>query len=115
MSRWYGNVGYVVTKESETRPGVYVPIPVERPYSGDLNKNISKWVTSGNVNDDVSLSNQISIVADPFAYENFSSIKYVEFMNAVWEVSSAEVQYPRIILTVGGVYNGKRPQDEPAE
>lgn len=113
MAKWYGKVGYVTTVETD--PGIYEQKVTERPYSGDLLRNISKWVPSDSVNDNLDISNQISIVADPFAYQNFSSIKYVEFMNAVWEVSSIEVQYPRLILTVGGVYNGERPQIEAAD
>ena len=57
------------------------------------------------LNDDVNISNEISIVADPFAYQNFHAMRYVEFMGAKWKISSVEVQYPRLILTVGGVYN----------
>ena len=109
MAKWYGIVGYVIT--TETEPGVWEPVVTERPYSGDLLKNISKWAVSSNsTNDDLNVSNQISIVADPFAYQNFSSIKYVEFMDTMWEVTSAEEQYPRLILSVGGVYNGERAQ-----
>lgn len=109
MAKWYGKVGYIVTKEVE--PGDWRPESVERPYYGDLMKNISKWSPANNkTNDDLNISNQISIVADPFAYQNFQSIRYVEFMGAVWDVTSVEVQYPRLILTVGGVYNGERAQ-----
>ena len=109
MAKWYGKVGYVLSEE--TIPGVWEPKATERPYFGDIIKNISKWVVSNTTaNDDLNVSNQISIVADPFAYEHFSAIKYVEFMGAVWEVTSAEVQYPRLILTVGGVWNGEREQ-----
>lgn len=108
MAKWYGKVGYITT--AETEPGVWEAKSVERPYFGDLLKNVSKWSTSNKVNDDLNVANQISIVADPFAYQNFSSIKYVEYMGAVWDVSSVEVQYPRLILTVGGVYSGEREQ-----
>ena len=54
-------------------------------------------------------TNKISILADPFAYQNFSNIKYVEYMDALWNVESIEVQQPRLILNVGGVYNGQTP------
>lgn len=113
MAKWYGKVGYVTTNETE--PGIWEPEVIERDYYGDLLKSISKWTVSNGVNGDLNISNQISIVADPFAYNNFSSIKYVEFMGAMWDVNSVEVQYPRLILTVGGVYNGERPQIESAE
>jgi hypothetical protein len=109
MAKWYGKVGYVKTEETE--PGIWKNKATEKPYFGDLLKNISKWSTSNNLNDSPSVSNQISIVADPFAYQNFSSIKYVEFMDAVWEVTSIEPQYPRLILSIGGLWNGERAQD----
>lgn len=113
MAKWYGKVGYIIDREIE--PGVHLPEAVERPYFGDLIKNIAKWNTSSKVNGDSDISNQISIVSDPFAYENFQSIKYVEFMGAFWNVSSVEVQHPRLILSVGGVYNGERAQADVAE
>lgn len=108
MAKWYGKVGYLVTAEVE--PGVYLPQVVERKYFGDVLRITSRWSTSAKVNDDLDVSNSISIVADPFAYQNFSSIKYVEFMGANWKVMNVEVQYPRLILTVGGVYNGECAQ-----
>ena len=105
MAKWYGKVGYAITKEIE--PGIWTSEVIERPYYGDTIKVVSKWVTSNNVNDNLDLSSQISMVSDPFAYQNFQSIKYVEFMGSFWEVSSVEPQHPRLILTIGGVYNGQ--------
>ena len=105
MAKWYGRVGYVETVEIE--PGVWEPKVTERPYFGDLLKNVSKWVTNSNsVNDNLNIANQISIVADSYAYQHFSSVKYVEFMGAMWDVTSVEPQYPRLILSIGGVYDG---------
>lgn len=106
MAKWFGKIGYITTEES--KPGYWKPIVTERKYYGDLLKNISKWAPSGNLNDDINISNQISIIADPFAYDNFSKIKYIEFMGSMWNVTSVEVQYPRLILTIGGVYNGEQ-------
>lgn len=108
MAKWYGKVGYIVSEE--VTPGTWLPIPVERSYYGDTIKLVSKWSTSSHVNDNLDLSTQISIVSDPFAYENFQAIKYVEYMGSFWEVSSVEPQNHRLILTVGGVYNGQRPE-----
>lgn len=105
MAKWYGVVGYVTTEE--TRPGVWTPKTVERPYYGDLVKNFNKVQTSDKVNSDISVADDISIVADPYAHENFQAIRYVEFMGAKWSVTTAQVQYPRIILSIGGVYNGQ--------
>ena len=105
MAKWYGRVGYVTTVETE--PGIWEPEVTERQYYGDLLRNVSKWTANANsVNDNLNVANQISIVVDPYAYQHFSSIKYVEFMDAMWDVTSVEAQQPRLILTVGGVYDG---------
>ena len=102
--KWYGKIGYAVTEE--TTPGVWTEAITERPYYGDLLRNTRKWQSSEMLNDNLNLANELSIVADPFAYEHFSSIRYVEFGGAKWKVSNVEVQYPRLILSIGGVYNG---------
>lgn len=106
MAKWYGVVGYAETKQ--TQPGVWKEDITERNYSGDITRNSSRWsMSSDSTNDDLSINNQISILADPYAYQNFHSIKYIEFMDAKWKVTSIDAsQYPRLILTIGGVYNG---------
>lgn len=105
MAKFYGNVGYIKTVEVE--PGIYDEQPVERPYYGDVTRNTSRYQSSGGVNDDININNIISIIADPFANENFQHMRYVEFMGTKWKITNVEVQYPRLILTIGGVYNGK--------
>lgn len=107
MAKWYGKVGYIINEEVE--PGVWVGKPTERNYYGDLMSGMSKWSPSGGVNDDLNVSNKISIMSDPFANQHFSSIKYVEFMGSLWNVTTVEPQFPRLILQVGGVYNGQTP------
>ena len=104
MAKWFGVVGYVETKE--TSPGVWSEQSTEQKYYGDTISN--RWYNqnSNNVNDDININNQISIIADPFAYENFRFIRYAEFMGVKWNVSNVDVQRPRLILTLGGVYNG---------
>lgn len=105
MAKWYGVVGYVEPKE--TSPGVWKDVVTERNYFGDVLSNTSRWsAKTDSTNDNLDVNNRISIVADPFAYQNFHCIKFVEFMGAKWKVSSVEVQSPRLILTLGGVYNG---------
>jgi hypothetical protein len=74
-------------------------------YSGDVLKNTGKTREGENLNPNLVLENRLSIVADPFAYANFHAIRYVQWMGAKWQVPSVEVQRPRLILTVGGVYN----------
>lgn len=105
MAKFYGAVGYAQTVE--TSPGVWQPVITERDYFGDIVRNMRRYEASGQVNDDLNIANEISIVADPFACQNFQCMRYVEFMGAKWKILSAEIQHPRIILTIGGVYNGE--------
>ena len=108
MSKWYGTVGYI--DHEETEPGVWEEKVTESKYFGDVLEYTSRWNSSNKVNDDTDITARISIVADPFAYQNFSKIKFAEFMDTLWEVKSASPQYPRLILNLGGVYNGERAQ-----
>ena len=103
MARFCGNVGFAETHE--IRPGVWEEIITERTYYGDVVRNIRKLQSTSQLNDNVDVSNNISIVADPYAIQNFHAIRYVMFMGTKWKVLSVEVQYPRLILTAGGVYN----------
>lgn len=107
MAKFYGVIGYVDVVE--VRPGVYEEQVTERVYSGDLLRKSSRWSSNpDSINDNLSVNSQISILADPYAYKNFHSMKYVEFMDARWKITSIEVKYPRLVLDVGGVYNGKQ-------
>ena len=103
MTKFYGEIGYVET--TETEPGVWVENIVKRNYYGDLIRNTRSLVSSGNVNDNINISNEISILADPYANEHFHSMRYVEFMGTKWKITNIEVKYPRLILTIGGLYN----------
>ena len=105
MTRWFGKVAY--SKTVETVPGVYTPQITVHEYYGDVKRNFTKW--SGNsesTNDNLTVNVQISIVADPFAIDNFYSMKWIEYMGVKWEITSVEPQLPRLILTLGGIYNG---------
>lgn len=104
MNKFYGKIGYAISEE--TVPGVWVERIVERSYYGDVIRNIRRLQSSENLNDDINVSNEISIVVDAFANQNFHSMRYVEYMGTKWKVSSIEVKYPRLILSIGGVYNG---------
>lgn len=106
MAKFYGNVGYIKTVEAQ--PGLWVEETIELPYYGDLTRNTSRFQSSGGVNDNINVNNNISIVADPYANENFQYMRYVEFMGAKWKITNVDIQYPRILLTIGGVYNGQQ-------
>ena len=104
MAKFYGKIGY--SEMRETRPGVWEEIITERNYYGDLVRNIRRLQSSSQVNDDLNIANEISIVADPYANKNFHAMRYVEFMGTRWKINNVDVQYPRLILSIGGVYNG---------
>ena len=107
MAKFYGNIGYAETVEKE--PGIWVEQITERPYYGELGRNTRRLQSSGSVNDNVNVVNEISIIADPYANQNFHCMRYVEFMGARRKIETVDVQYPRLVLTIGGVYNGESP------
>ena len=104
MAKFYGKIGYAATVEAE--PGIWEEQITERPYYGDLIRNTRKLQSSNSINDDINIANEISILSDPYAIDHFYSMRYVEFMGAKWKISNVEVQYPRLILEIGAVYNG---------
>lgn len=104
MAKFYGTIGYGVT--SEIRPGVWDETITERQYYGDVNRLSKRLQSSDKVIDNITIVNEISILADPFAYENFHAMKYVVYMGAKWKISSVEVKYPRLTIVTGGLYNG---------
>lgn len=106
MAKWYGRVGYISTEEVETAPGVWEAVPHERNYYGDLIRNHKRFEQAQQVNDNLVLQNEISIVADPYAVQHFHEIRYVTIGEIAWKVTAVDVQYPRLSLSIGGVYNG---------
>lgn len=102
MAKFCGKIGYIMTVETD--PGIWEEQSIEKQYYGDLQKNYSKYQNT-DVNGDITISNIISIVADPFACENFQHMRYVIFMGSKWKITGVDVQYPRIIINLGGLYN----------
>ena len=104
MAKFYGMIGFAET--TETSPGVWEEIIMTRPYFGDVIRE-TRQLRSGTdkVNDDININNRISIVADAYALSHFHTMRYVEWMSTKWKVSDIEVAHPRLILSVGGVYN----------
>lgn len=107
MSKYYGAVGYTTTVE--TRPGIYEPTIIEREYTGDVIRHQRNWQAAESINDDIVLSNRISIVADDYAYENIGNMRYVTFLGKPWKVKSVDFERPRLVITLGGIYNGQVP------
>lgn len=106
MDKWYGVIGFGTPME--TSPGVYEEQITERSYYGDIVRNTRRLQTSNQVNDDIAISNEYSIVADPYAEQNFHKMRYIVFMGERWKITNVDVNRPRLVLTVGGVYNGKQ-------
>lgn len=104
MAKFYGAVGYEIM--TETEQSVYLPKIEERMYSGDILEIRSRRSSGEGVNDNLTISNKISILADPWAYQHFPQIAYVVWHGVKWKVSEISVEYPRLTLSVGEVYNG---------
>jgi hypothetical protein len=120
MAKFHGKIGYVDSQErldyttpedpedepEEIHTGVWEDVVTERTYYGDIIRESNQWSSADKANDNLSVNNRISIIADNFAYENFSAMRYVEWIGVRWKVSNVEIKRPRLILTLGGVYNG---------
>lgn len=102
--KFYGEVGYLITEE--TKPGVWTETIKTQNYYGDVIRNSTRFQNSENLNDDLTINHEISIMADAFAYEHCGLIRYVEFLGTKWKVTNVTVDRPRLTLSIGGVYNG---------
>lgn len=106
MARYYGQVGYGIAVEDVNNPGVFKDQIVKRSYYGDVIRNTRQLEKGEGVNDNVRINNSISIVADAYANEHIFAMKFVEWMGSFWKITNVEVQRPRLILSIGGLYNG---------
>lgn len=104
MARFHGSLGFAKTEE--TAPGVWSEVVTEHAYQGDILRNYQRWQSSENLNENITISNRISLIADAFAYDNLEYIRYILWEGTKWKVKAIEIQRPRLILDVGGVYNG---------
>ena len=102
--KFYGSIGFIEVVEK--RPGVKTNTPIERQYAGDVLRRSIRYQNGESVNDTITPSQQISILADPYARNHVGSMKYVKWMGTPWQISEITVEYPRLILTLGGAYNG---------
>lgn len=107
MARFSGTVGFLKTVETDPKnhPSVYNEVITERRYYGDVLSNSRRWDQNGNLNDNLVINNRISIVADRFATENIGAMRCVRWHGDTWKITNVEIQYPRIIITIGGQYH----------
>ncbi len=107
MAKYRGVIGFA--EPIETAPGVTEDRIVERKYYADIIKNTKRWESGEGLNDNLNIRNQFSIVADPYASQHFFAMRYLIWQGERWIISDVEVQDRRLILTIGGVYNGPTP------
>lgn len=108
--RFYGEVGYADSIENPPDSGVWEDTIIEAPYYGDVLRNTRKIEAGDGLNDDLSVNNSISIIADQYAVDHFHKIRYVRWEGVLWTVTSVESKVPRLILSLGEVYNGPTPE-----
>lgn len=112
MAKFFGKLGFCSTVEETTDgvgTGIWKNVAIERPYYGDVIRRSYRYSANDKVNDDVDITNEISIIQDEYAISHLSNLVYVEWMGARWKVSNVTVEYPRMTLSLGGVYNGVTP------
>lgn len=103
--KFFGKIGFA--SEHETSLGIHKMVPIEKEYFGDVIENTRRYETGSEINSDLKMQNQISIVADDYLHDHSDTIRYVVYRNTKWSVTSIKVSRPRIILTLGGVWNGE--------
>lgn len=111
MAKFYGQIGYTIS--TDMGYGVWEDAITERTYKGDLVRNTRRWENSSYILDDLNVTNNISVIADKFCIENLSAMKYVKWRGTYWKIANVDIEEPRIILTLGGVYNGPRAEETP--
>ena len=107
MAKFSGVIGYALPVEST--PGVWIDSIIEKNYRGDILTDQRQLQTTEQLNDDIRVENSISIIANAYAYDNIGIMKYVVWRNTAWRIQSFNIDRPRIIIKIGGIYNGERP------
>ena len=109
--KYSGKIGFEVTVNDGD--GVWKPIITDKPYTGDVLRLIRNKDSGDHIIDGLKLNSQFSILMDPFFQDHFSSVKYIEYMGTKWSIESIEPNYPRVLITPGGIYHGDEPEEEP--
>lgn len=104
MNQFRGKIGFSIPVNKGH--GIYDNSVVERTYRGDILSQSRKLDAGTNINDNIDMNIRLSILSDDFLNVHLSQITYVHYMGGVWKVKSIEPSRPRIVLALGGVYNG---------
>lgn len=102
MAKYYGNIGFAT--QVETSPGIWEDVITSRPYKGDVVRSSRRWDNATNINDNFVVNNQFSIISDAFLYSHIPAMRYLEYMGAKFKITSVDIERPRVLIHVGGVY-----------
>lgn len=108
MAKFHGKVGFGAASVNKGG-GVWEVDIVEKLFYGDHIRNGRRLDTDNSVNGTLTRSDRIEIMASPFAYANAELIRYVELRGVLWEVTTVSEERPRLVLQLGGKYNGRTP------
>lgn len=103
--KFSGKAGFRID-DVEIEPGVYKPQVVVKAIKGSVVSNSYQHQNSDKSTiDNVRITNQLSIVANQFLNKHITNLMYVEFQGVKWKVESFDIQPPRVVVSLGGVYN----------
>ena len=102
MAKYYGNIGFAT--QVETKPGIWEDVIVDRPYKGDVLRSGRRFDSGESINDNLSITNQFSIVSDAFLYSHIPAMRYLEYLGSKFKITSIEIDRPRVTIGVGGAY-----------
>lgn len=112
MAKYYGIIGYCEELEIPEGSGIYEDVVTERRYYGDVTNTAHRWKNNNEINNTSLLEAEFSILADPYAYQKFTKMKYIEYMGEFWSITNVTPERPRLTIKIGGVWNGKRADTE---
>lgn len=106
-NRYSGLIGFL-EENVEVEPDVYGEAIVEHHYYGEVRRNTQRYSINDSINGTISIDNEISIIADPYATNNIANMRYITWMGKKWIIKTVQVNAPRLILSIGGLYNGEQ-------
>ena len=76
--RFSGEIGFAQSVEGTgNHIGIWEDVIKERHYYGDVLQNYHRWEQGIDINENLNLSNKISIFADRFCLDNYFKMRYV--------------------------------------
>lgn len=103
MAKCSGKIGFALTVE--TSPGVFEERIVEKPYKGNITQLNAHVEDENSINSNFRINNNISVVANKYFLENLGHMRYVTYKGLPFKITSFQVIPPRLIFSLGSVYN----------